>query len=336
MKKVMTMVVTFMVLLLAFGTAFAREQKVHKEFDGFKAIRLSTVSGDCVIKTHDSDKIEIDLTYDVRPEGAFDYSVDKRGSKLVIKEEWDNADRGKVLWVLTVPKGTEISYSTASGDISATGPIGDFDARTASGDIELENVKGDVSGSTASGDIYLIDCKGKKKVSTASGDIQIEDSDGDMRCSTASGDIEGKGLSGEVSLSTASGDVDISSSKGIFELTTASGSVEASDITIEGSSRFSTASGDVTVALAASSEYDLALSTASGSVTLDYNGNPVKGYFEFEARKRSVRIVCPFDFDDETEFERHGDTYMRKTFTMKGDTPEIILHTASGTARLKK
>ena len=319
MRKGMMVVVAAVILLTAGSlTLAARENEVHKEFDGVKSVRLRTVSGDCIVKTHRSDKVVVDLFYDVDPEGAFDYEMDERRGRLVIKERWKGSSSGDVNWALTVPEGVDVEFTTASGDLEVTGPVGEVEASTASGDIELDNANGDIEVSTASGDVTIIGGDGELKVSTASGDVNAEKIAGDARISTASGEIE------------------ISDSKGIFELSCASGEITAEDIVVEGSSTFSTASGSVKVILAETAEYDLSLSAASGDVTLDYNGNPVKGYFEFKSRKRRGRITCPFDFDEEEEYERWDQTYVWKWFSKGGDEPEISLSTASGKITLKK
>lgn len=338
MKKVMAIVVSAAILVLACGHSFAdAEKEVRKEFDGVKAVRLSTVSGDCIVETHGSDEVIVDLAYDADLEDVFDYKIDKRGGKLMIKERWrGHSSGGMVLWTLTVPEGTEIGFSTASGDLAATGPIGSIEARTASGDVEIEDVDGDIEISTASGDINIIDARGEKEISTASGDISVEKSAGDIEFSTASGDVEADGIEGEIEIHTASGEIEISDSKGIFELSCASGEISAEGISVEGASDFSTASGSIEVILAKATEYDMELSAASGDVTLDYNGNEVVGYFEFEARKSRGRIKCPFDFENEEEFEKNDRIYVRKSFSRKGDTPEIRLSTASGRVVLKK
>jgi DUF4097 and DUF4098 domain-containing protein YvlB len=338
MKKEMTIAFSAMILVLAVSFSFAAGgEEVHKTFDGVKAISLKTVSGDCIIKTHRSDEVVVDLFYDVQPKDAFTYEFDERRGKLIIRERWEGrSTSGEVVWRLTVPEGAEIEFSTASGDLEATGPLGSVEASTASGDIDVDDVSGDLEISTASGDVSIANADGEKDISTASGDIHIEKSGGEVDLSTASGDIEAVGLEGELDFSTASGEIEVTGSRGIFELSCASGEVTAKGITIEGESSFSTASGDVEVILAGTSEYDLELSAASGDVTLDYNGSPVKGFFEFEARKGRGRIKSPFDFDEEEEFNKHGQTYMRKSFSMKGTTPEIRLSTASGSIVLKK
>lgn len=367
MKKGMAIAAAIMVLALVSTAAFASSERpakkgggkeVHKVFEGIKSVDLGTVSGDCFVKTHKSGEVVVDLYYDVEPEDCMEYRMNERGGKLVIEEKWDgwgsDCSSVEVIWTLTLPEGMDFEFSaasgdlnlegplgdidasTASGDISVTGPVGKVDASTASGDIEIENANGDMDVSTASGEVVLINVVGKKDVSTASGDIRIEDSKDDIDLSTASGEISAKNVEGGMHMSTASGEIEITGAKGAFGLSCASGEIKATGITVAGESQFSTASGSVMVVLAATSEYDLALSTASGDVTLDYAGNPVKGYFEFEARRGHGRIVSPFDFDNEEEFEHHGDMYMRKSFSKEGNTPSVFLKTASGRVELKK
>ena len=321
------------------GTATAEE--VTKSFEGVTKVELSSVSGDCVVKTHRSGEVIVELYYEVEPEGAFEYEMKESGKKLVIKEKWGKSGRrhytsGEVSWTLTVPADTEIEFTTASGDITASGLTKGMHARTASGDIDLAEMRGDIEISTASGDAILVNLEGDVEISTASGDIEIDGAKGDIELSTASGDIEAEGVDGDIDFSTASGDLEIARSSGTFDVSCASGDLQAEGITIMGESEFSAASGDVSVTLAKTADYDLEISTASGDVTLDYDGNEVKGFFEFTAHERRGKIVCPFDFDKEEEFERSGETYLRKSFSRKGDTPRIELSTASGKAVLKK
>jgi DUF4097 and DUF4098 domain-containing protein YvlB len=338
------MVVTVLVLALLAVSGIAymvSAEEVTKTFDGIKKVELSSVSGDCVVKTHKSDEVIVELYYDVTPEGAFEYEMKESGKTLVIKEKWGRNKKhrnmsGDVSWTLTVPADTEIEFSTASGDITASGLTKSIEASTASGDIDLRDVSADIDISTASGDATLVNLEGDVEISTASGDIEIEDSEGDIELSTASGDIDATDVSGDIDLGAASGDIKISGSRGTFDVGCASGDIDAKGMKIEGESEFSAASGSVEISLAETCEYDLEISSASGNAILDYNGNEVKGFFEFTVHKRRGKISCPFDFDEEEEFEEHDQTYVRKSFSRKGDSPRIELSTASGKAVLKK
>ena len=62
MKKGMTVVMAAMFLVLVCGAAFAAgAEEVHKKFEGVKSVSLSTVSGDCVVKTHKSGEVLVDI-----------------------------------------------------------------------------------------------------------------------------------------------------------------------------------------------------------------------------------------------------------------------------------
>jgi hypothetical protein len=270
-----------------------------QEFDAKKTVKINTVSGDCILQQGNPGRIVVDCDFSVQPENAFTPEIREKGNSLRIKERWHGSSSGKVVWTITVPPETEIEFSTASGELS------------------IAELKSDVKASTASGDIIIEDCSGEFDLNTASGEIQIE------------------GSKGEFELSTASGDIDVEKTQGVFELSCASGDIEAANILIEEESSFSTASGDVEVLLTKSSEYNLELSAASGDVVLDYKDNPIKGTFEFIAKKRSGRIVSPVDFDNEEEFDRGNDVYMKKSFTKGNGSPKILLETASGRAELK-
>lgn len=319
MKNLHKTIVLCLVVFLSMGNIYAQKREdIHKTFKGKRLIRIRTVSGDCIIKKGESNKILVDLVSSVQPKEAFEPEFKEIGDVLKLRERWYGSSSGDVTWTLTVPPKTEIEFSTASGDLSIEGMNSSIEAKTASGDIIVEGSEGEFD------------------FNTASGEITIEDTQGEFDLSTASGEIEADNIQGYIEMSTASGDIDVADSKGTFELSCASGDIDASNILIEAESSFSTASGKVYVTPANSPEYDLELSSASGRVTLDYNGNPIKGYFEFTARKDRGKITSPIKFDNEEEFERNEYIYVRKSFTKRGSTPKIYIKTASGRATLKK
>jgi DUF4097 and DUF4098 domain-containing protein YvlB len=312
MKKWMTL---NFIMLFVFSSLilFAQERKeLHKTFDAKKRVRVETTSGDCIILSGSDNEIKVDLVYAVEPEDAFEPDIQERTNEIRIKERWRSRSSGQVSWTITVPKETEIDFSTASGDLS------------------IEGVHEEIEASTASGDITILDTEGRLDVSTASGDIEISDSGGEMDLSTASGDIKARDINGEMDLSTASGDIRIKNSKGEFEISCASGDIEASEIVLTEEGSFSTASGDIELKLAESAEYDIECSAASGDIELDYQGNNLNGYFEFTTRKNRGSIRSGINFDTEEEFERGGRTYIRKTVSVGGKTPQILLSTSSG------
>jgi DUF4097 and DUF4098 domain-containing protein YvlB len=262
------------------------------------------------------DKIHVHLVYTYRPDGSFEPEFEERGKVLRLSENHYESNSGSSIWTITVPAETNIRFSTASGDFEATNINANLNAETASGDMTIENCTGNFDLETASGNLFALDCKGEFEFSSASGDVSVEN------------------CNGIFDLESASGDVEIDNSEGEFEAGVASGNVDVQGVVITAASSFQTASGDVDVVLGKSSEHDLILSTASGSATLDYNGHPINGSFEFVARERRGRIISPFDFDDEEDFERWGQNYVRKSFKHGSDGPMIAIETASGRAKL--
>ena len=305
------------IFLIAFASA-QEEQHFNQSYPAKESVKIKLSSSDCVIESTSGDKIEVDVKYSVYPADAFKPEIYETGSSLKISEDWRGHSSGKVFWTIKLPPETEVYFSCASGDLNISGLQKEVEAKAASGDIRAE------------------DLSGKIEVKTASGDIRLRNVSGDIEISAASGDINADGLSGEVEVSAASGNIELKISKAVFEISTASGDIEATGLTTDGYSTFSAASGDVDVRLAKSTEYDLELSAASGDVALDYNGQPLKGYFELQARKYSGGISAPYAFDNEEEFERNGQTYERKSFRRESDAPRILLHTSSGRVSLKK
>ena len=309
---------TAVILLLAVAVLAGRRHEETRTFEAKEVLDVNTVSGDLVVRVGESAEITVELEHSVRPADNYEPRFQERGSVLELSERFFGSTNGGSYWTVTVPKGTRIRFSTASGSLTVEGLDADVDADLASGDIDM------------------FDCTGNFDINTASGSFDLDSCSGIFDMNTASGNIRATRCSGDFDLSVASGSISARDCRGEFDLSTASGSVRASDVIIEGRSSFSSASGSAYVTLAESSEYDLLVSSASGKAILDYAGHEIKGYFEFVARERNGRIDSPFDFDEEDEFRRHGDWYMRKSFALGGEEPEIRVETASGTAALRK
>ena len=77
------------------------------------------------------------------------------------------------------------------------------------------------------------------------------------------------------------------------------------------------------------------LSAASGDVTLDFNGQPFQGSFEFRVSKHHGDIVCPEAFDHQEEVSDGDSIVLVKRFS-RGAGPKITLKSASGIVTLKK
>lgn len=316
--KSVTMIMSLLLIIFVFSVCAQGPREISKTFEAKKLVRIETVSGDCSISRGDQNEIKVDVDYDVSPEDAFEPDFQVKTNELKIKERWHGHSSGRVTWKITVPGETEIMFSTASGDLV------------------IEHLDSAIDANTASGDVRITDSKGEIEISTASGDIQMAQMEGELDLSTASGDIKGTDVNGELDFSTASGDIRLRNASGSFDLSCASGDIDISDLTLKEESSFSTASGDIELNLAESANADLECSAASGDITLDYNGNELKGFFEFTTKKHGGRISAPLDFDKEEEFDRGRTEYLKKSISIGSGQPRITLSTSSGNLKLKK
>ena len=114
----------------------------------------------------------------------------------------------------------------------------------------------------------------------------------------------------------------------------ASGSMSIKDIT--GKIKVRTASGHVIVSLAESPKFDISISSASGNTEIDFNNNPIAGTIEMKARADIGKIECPIEFTSQEEESDGNQAYMVRSVVVENESPVFKIHTASGTAILKK
>ena len=291
---------TVIILSLLFLNLNAGEKvEVNKTFKAKNTVKIKVVSGDCVVKKGGNSEISVHLEYTF-PTDRYKPVFEEQGDTLILKEEFtkthNNSVRGSSSWTVTVPEKTNIDFKAASGDFSAA------------------------------------DIKSTINARAASGDVKVTDFEGELTVKVASGQVTVKNAKGTMDIDTASGKISLSNTKAAFELKCASGDINASGIVLTGASTFKTASGEITVQLAETSAYDLELSGVSGDIVLDYNGNPIKGYFKFSGQKNN--ISAPFAFEDD-DHDRYS-PFVKKHFSKGGDSPRISLKAVSGELTLKK
>ena len=294
-----TLLLMLMISLLFLNAQAGDKKEVNKTFKPKEMVEIKTVSGDCVIKKGSSSEIKVQVVY-TYPSDEFEVVFAEEGNTLVMKEGFLKKERnwshhGKSHWTVTLPEKTKVEFKSASGDLDANGLMNGLSVKVASGDITAKDIFGNI------------------RIKSASGDIRINDSSGDMTVEVASGDIT------------------LSDVKGTFNIKAASSDIEANGIQFNEESTFKTVSGELLVKLSKSSTVDLSLTTVSGDVTLDYNGNPVKGYFEFKGKKGNISSDIPFD-----NTEKHSYSPFVTRYFNKGDSPRITLKAVSGDLIFKK
>lgn len=332
----MKIIIIFLVIILTlfFLTSYpAENQEIKKTFPVKKLVKISTITGDCTIAKGKDGEIKVNLQYNAA--GKFSRPIiEEESDSLLLREKIPGAEIAQ--WQLAVPGNTEIVFTSATGSLSLKGLNSDISAASAAGEISASGCRGNLKIKNASGDVTVEDHQGEADIKSASGDIKVEKLSGVIRIKAISGDIDAQDLAGSFDLKASSGDVEIHEANGCFAVICVSGDIEADGMAFKGESSFKVVSGDIYIKLSKSLDYDLNLDSASGNVVLNYNGNPIKGYFEFRSRAELGKIISPFKFGKEEEIFEYGKKYLVKSFKKDGAAPRIIIKTATGKVVLEK
>lgn len=191
------------------------------------------------------------------------FTVSLDGDTLVVhapEAAWNWRRTPKVHVMVRVPLDSALSVKSAAADVRAAGRWASAQANLASADAYVEQVNGDTQLKAASGDITVDRVGGRLRISSSSGDLRVGDVTGDVSADTASGNITIRRAAASLQAKTASGDLQI----GLIG---------------RGKARLSSASGDVSVGVAAGTGVWLDLNTASGSTSSDLamRGGPAEG-----------------------------------------------------------
>ena len=177
------------------------------------------------------------------------------------------AAKGSVDVEVELPSSSTVDAKTGSGDIQASGLLGDVRAATGSGDLAFHEV-GSADLKSGSGDIALQSRERRRRRQdrvrrhlrrrgrrssrprvSGSGDISLRRSDAPVRAKTGSGDVQIGASTGDLDLMTGTGDVNL-------------GGVHGGEV------RAKTGTGDVTIAVANGVAAYLDLNTVTGDVDI--------------------------------------------------------------------
>ncbi len=313
----------FTLIFLASVSLVQAQERVEKTFTGIKTIRLTTSSGNGIIKKSNSNQVKVTVEYTF-DEDDYTPEFEQNGDRLSIKEEFSRSrwTRGSSEWTLEIPDGLELEFKTGSGNIEISGVEVELNSNTGSGNIEVDEVMGDIRVNTGSGNISFRSVNGMMDANTGSGSIRLDRVKGDADLNTGSGNIRANSIEGGMRMNTGSGNIDIQEAK------------------VMASSSFNTGSGNATVAFAAALDFDISVNTGSGNATLDFNGQEIAGEFIMRADDKSD-IRAPFKFDK--EYEDDGNSSWRgrnkryiKEAKVGSKNIQIKISTGSGRAEVRQ
>jgi len=133
--------------------------------------------------------------------------------------------RGPELHIaIRCPEGADAEIASQSADTAAHGRLGDVAVKSASGDALVHDTTA-LTFTTASGDLSAGTVSGRLSVKSASGDVDVAGVGGVSNVNTVSGDVR-IGESGDgAAVTTVSGDVDIEATQGSLRVNAVSGDV---------------------------------------------------------------------------------------------------------------
>ena len=236
------------------------------------ALDLSNVSGDIEITGVVGDTIQIDARKSGNP-ALVDIEVSQTGDRVRVETRYRGNRGPSVDFTVSVPSRTVVSVKSVSGDIDVRDVSGGVRAESVSGDVEVTNVGNLMLAKSVSGSLTI-------DAATSPEELEI---------SSVSGDVSVTALKAEgVSVESVSGEVrltDVACERASVE--SVSGDIHyGGQLATSGRYEFQSHSGDVTLALAGDTGFELAAETFSGEVSSDFpmtagrlRGKDVHGVF---------------------------------------------------------
>jgi hypothetical protein len=190
--------------------------------------------------------------------------------------------------------GGNVRANSTSGDIALRGLRSKAFAATTSGDLNIEQVSGTVTASATSGDLIIKDIGGDLNINNVSGDITVANVTGRATVSGINTTTIMHSIGAGVRITSVSGDVELAEIKGLTEVRSTNGDItlkliDSSEVQINSHSgtiifdgefkengryNFESFNGDITVYVAASSNFSVSAKTFNGEISNDFDFKP--------------------------------------------------------------
>lgn len=299
MKRIITGSLILLIALMS--SVFAKE--ISRVFPKKAELEVECVLGSCEFRKSPDNRIHVTVEHNYAADyftPVFEEGDDKLTIEEDLHENGHDFDNQHSNWLIKVPDGMEIEFSTATGKLS------------------IKDISAEFEGSCATGSITITDAKGEYEVNSGTGDIIVDNCEG------------------EFELNSGTGDVLINNSKGEFEANSGTGDVEAEDLVIVDSADFNSGTGDVELTGFSGEKFELELNSGTGDAELDMAGKKVAGYYTMSTMKYGGEIESDFKFDTVEEYNNGGEDRIRKSFKLGKSDNVIEISSGTGDAILKK
>jgi DUF4097 and DUF4098 domain-containing protein YvlB len=219
-----------------------------------------------------------DESRDLDVKTAAQTRVEYANGKLIVKspkplQVYFTSRSTNVDVTIELPAGSSVTGTTADGDISCDGSLGDCRFRTYSGDIVLHRT-GALRATTMSGRITADRVDGAAYI-TGSGDVQLTEVTGAAHIKNLNGPSWIGQAGGDVHVNSAEGDISVDRAGHQVVARTAHGSVRLAEVA-RGSAVLQTASGEIEVGIRPGTAAWLDVKSFAGNVRneLEAGGAP--------------------------------------------------------------
>jgi hypothetical protein len=240
-------------------TAFAAEKTFERTLNVSGAPNVSVATGSGYIRLKPGSDNQVHITGHVKSSNGWmsggdaesrvnqianNPPITQNGNEITIGQRHGDNDlyhNISIDYDVTLPRASNISAATGSGDMTIDNVGATLKAQTGSGSVRANGIQGAATLGSGSGDVELQETgSGDVKAETGSGTVRLHGVNGALKASTGSGDIEVQGNPAtDWKLSTGSGSIHMDLGSGAkFNLVadTGSGSVNVSQpISMQGS-----------------------------------------------------------------------------------------------------
>lgn len=229
------------------------------------SIDISNVSGRIVVSAGGTDTIVVEATKRVRSRGGDAKGQLERavvtmtghGGRVEVRTSYSGREsRASVDYAVTAPAGTSVYAHSVSGDIRVTAVKGEVQVESVSGDVDVESAPGATHVKTVSGDASVsgVSNRDELSVSTVSGTVTVSGARvRSLDAESVSGDVRLRGIEAErVTASSVSGGLEFDGA-----------------LARSGRYEFRSQSGDVRLALAGTTGFEIDAGTFSGNIRCD-------------------------------------------------------------------
>jgi DUF4097 and DUF4098 domain-containing protein YvlB len=212
-------------------------------------VDLSVTFGDIIVTGSSDDNVRLRATA-----GSGRVRLRASATLATLRAFSERHGGDDVRYEVSVPAGVRVVMHNMQGTLTAKGLKGDLEAVNITGDIQVSDIGGLAKIETVSGDILATALSGGARIETASGDVSVTDADGELVIDNTSGTTILTGVrSKTIRAESVSGTVRFQ------------GSLDPS-----GRYDFASHSGNIRLALPASTGALLTLSTYTGSINSEF------------------------------------------------------------------